>query len=109
MSLSAPKTSTRPGKASLQDPHPAREVRLSIRTSTEQKALLKRAAKSTGADLSQFVLEASLEQARKVVADESVLVLSSKDYERLCQALDEAPVANSALRQLLHAKRVWDE
>ncbi len=109
MSLATPTASTRRGKSPLQDPHPAREVRLSIRTSAEQKDLLKRAALSRGADLSQFVLEASLEQARKVVADESVLVLSSTDYEQLCQAMDETPEPNPALRQLLQAKRVWDE
>ena len=109
MSLSARNTPTRRGKAPLQDPQPSREVRLSIRTSVQQKELLRRAALSRGADLSQFVLEASLEQARKVVAAESVLVLSSTDYEQLCQALDALPQPNPALRQLLGGKRVWDE
>ena len=101
MSLSVSKTPTRRVKAPLQDSQPAREVRLSIRTSAEQKDLLKRAALSRGADLSQFVLEASLDQARKVVADESVLVLSSTDYAQLCQAMDETPEPNPSLRQLL--------
>ncbi len=87
----------------------AKEVRLSIRTNPEQKELLRRAALSRNTDLSQFVLEASLASAQRVVADEAVLVLSGTDYRQLARAMDEAPTPNSALRGLLGKKRVWDE
>lgn len=86
-----------------------RELRLSIRTSAEQKELLKRAAQARGTDLSAFVLQASLEQARQALAQESVVVLSPSDYQQLCQALDEPATPNLALRALMNRKRVWDE
>ncbi|MBW3636158.1 MAG: DUF1778 domain-containing protein [Armatimonadetes bacterium] len=84
-------------------------MRLSIRTSAEQKELLRRAALSRNTDLSQFVLEASLASAQRVVADEAVLVLSSADYLKLAHAMDETTAPNPALRALLEKKRVWDE
>ncbi len=89
--------------------HTSKEVRLSIRTNPEQKELLRRAALSRNTDLSQFVLEASLASAQRVVADETVLVLSSADYLELARVMDESPAPNSALRALLEKKRVWDE
>lgn len=85
------------------------EVRLSIRTSAEQKELLKRAALARNTDLSQFVLEASLGEAKRLVAEESTLVLSPADYEQLYHAMDEVPASNPALCTLLSQKRVWDD
>lgn len=87
----------------------ARESRLSIRASAEQKELLKRAARARNTDLSKFVLEASLGEAQRLVEQESVLVLAPESYLELCRALDEAPADNPALRELLQKKRVWDE
>ena len=113
MATRARKTTTRTKQTRVQKKAEAldapREMRLSIRTSAEQKELLKRAALSRGADLSSFVLQASLEQARQAVAEESVIVLSGADYEQMCRALDEPPVPNAALRALLNRKPVWDE
>lgn len=85
------------------------EVRLSIRTNASQKELLKRAALARNTDISQFVLEASLGEAKRLVSEESTLVLSPADYEQLCRAMDEAPAPNAALGTLLGQKRVWDE
>jgi uncharacterized protein (DUF1778 family) len=87
----------------------APEVRLSIRTNASQKELLKRAALARNTDLSQFVLEASLGEARRLVSEESTVLLSPADYEQLCRAMDEVPAPNPALRTLFSQKRVWDE
>lgn len=85
------------------------EVRLSIRTNASQKELLKRAALARNTDLSQFVLEASLGEAKRLVSEESTVVVSPAAYEQLCRAMDEVPTSNPALRTLLSQKRVWDE
>lgn len=90
-------------------PDAQREMRLSIRTSAEQKELLKRAALSRGTDLSGFVLQASLEQARQALADEAAIVLSASDYSKLCQALDEPAQPTEALKVLMRVKPVWNE
>ena len=87
----------------------ARETRLSIRANAAQKELLKRAARARNTDLSKFVLEASLGEAKRLIADESVLILSSADYQQLCSALDEPALPNAELQRLLGQKRVWDE
>ena len=91
------------------DEKASRESRLSIRTSAEQKELLRRAANARNTDISKFVLETSLSEARRLVAEESTVVLSPQDYLELCRAMDETPAPNSELRALLHKKRVWNE
>lgn len=87
----------------------ARESRLSIRTNAEQKELLRRAAKARNTDVSKFVLETSLGEARRLVAEESVIVLSPENYIELCRAMDEVPAHNPELAALLRKKRVWNE
>ncbi len=100
---------TRKKTPATQTKRAAPEVRLSIRTSAGQKELLKRAALARNTDLSQFVLEASLGEAKRLVKQESTVVLSPADYEQLCRAMDEVPAPSPALRELLSEKRVWDE
>jgi uncharacterized protein (DUF1778 family) len=102
-----PVTRPKPSPAPTKRANP--EVRLSIRTNASQKELLKRAALARNTDLSQFVLEASLGEAKRLVAQESTILLSPADYEQLCRAMDAPPASNPTLRDLLSQKRVWDE
>ena len=87
----------------------ARESRLSIRTNAEQKELLRRAAKARNTDVSKFVLETSLNEAKRLVAEESVIVLSPENYLEMCRAMDEVPAHNPELTALLGKKRVWND
>ncbi len=88
-----------------------KESRLHIRASSNQKALLSRAAQSRQVKVSQFVLQTSLEAAEKVVREQeaaSVIRVSAEHYDWLMKKLEEPPQENLALRQLLAAPPRWN-
>lgn len=80
-----------------------RQERIDLRTSTEVKTLITRAAVSDGLTVSAFLLKAAQERAKQVLAAEESIVLSSKDWQRFFDALDHAdcprPKLSSALQQ----------
>lgn len=85
-----------------------KEDRLSIRANSGQKSLLARAAKAQHMNISQFVLQASLREAEKVIEDETRIVVSTEEYEWLCKVLDEPAMPAPRLRAALKQKAVWD-
>ncbi len=68
-----------------------KEENLHIRASAEAKALLTEAARLQDQNLSQFVLNSSLTAARKVLAEQRLIVLSPEAYDAFVRQLDEAP------------------
>lgn len=88
---------------------PTPETRLSIRTSESQKAQLILAAEARHTTVSQFVLEASLSAAKRVLADESELTMSPRQYAWLSEQLDQEPRELPKLREAWSKKPVWDE
>ena len=93
-------------------PHSAtklhKEERLSIRANPNQKTVLARAAKARHMNVSQFVLQASLSEAERVLQEETRILVSAEEYERLCQIMDEAPVDAPRLRAALTQRPLWD-
>lgn len=87
---------------------PKPEERLSIRTDLHQKLTLKLAAERRNTTISQFVLEASLGEAERILEEERSVKVSKEDYEWLCRLMDEPPVDLPNLRAALQKKPVWD-
>lgn len=85
-----------------------KENRLSIRANPNQKTVLARAARARHMNLSQFVLQASLGEAERVIREETQILVSAEEYEQLCQVMDEAPVPAPRLQAALRQKTVWD-
>jgi uncharacterized protein (DUF1778 family) len=86
------------------------EIRLSIRTSRTQKALLARAASASHMNVSQFVLGASLREAEHVVDAETRITVSAEEYDWLIKLMDGATPSTPKprLREALDQKPVWD-
>jgi uncharacterized protein (DUF1778 family) len=84
------------------------EERLSIRANADQKSVLRRAADARHTTMSQFVLEASLNEASRILAEESVLKVSAEEYEWLCKLMDDPPRELPKLKELANRKPVWD-
>lgn len=84
-----------------------REKTINLRATPAQKALIERAAESTGQTRTAFVLDASLQRAEAVLADRTRFALSAAQMERFNHAL-EAPLPHpSALKKLLSRKPRW--
>lgn len=88
---------------------PVKENRLSIRANADQKRALARAAKARHMNLSQFVLQASLQEAARVIHEESELKVSAEEYAWLCGLLDAPPAAAPRLRAALAQKPAWEK
>lgn len=79
---------------------PQKESRLSIRASEREKALLIQAARARHVNISQFVLQASLEAAHAALVEETQFRLPPEQWEAFCQRLEEPAKVIPALREL---------
>ncbi len=83
----------------------ARTARVEARLSPEVLAIVKRAAEIQGRSLSDFVVSAAQEAARRTVEDLQVLRLAVEDQQTLAAALLNPPEPNDALRRAAAAHR----
>ena len=77
-----------------------KESRLSIRATEPEKAILAHAARVRRTNVSQFVLQASLDAAHTVLVDQTEFRLPQKQWEEFCQRIDEEPKVIPALQKL---------
>ena len=95
----AKKSSTSSGK----------ESRLSIRIDPSRKAVIARAAKQYGANLSDFVVENAFQLATELLADEGTIGLSKKQIAHIFEVLDHPPAKSvAAVRKLLTERSILD-
>jgi uncharacterized protein (DUF1778 family) len=84
-----------------------KEKRLSIRTTEPEKAILIQAAQAQRTNVSQFVLQVSLEAARTILEDQTEFRLPPDQWEAFCQRLDEPPKVIPALRQMFSEEELF--
>jgi uncharacterized protein (DUF1778 family) len=75
--------------------------RITARVPQEVQDTLQKAADLQGATLNQFVVQAALNEARRVVERERLIELSGGDAAFLLKLLDEPPAPNARLAQAL--------
>lgn len=85
---------------SQNDTTPQKETRLSIRASEPEKVILAQAARARHLNISQFVLQASLDAAHAVLVDQSEFHLPPEQWQAFCERLDEPARVIPALRDL---------
>lgn len=79
----------------------ARNSRLEVRASSDERALIDRAVAATGSDLTTFVLTHTTEAAERVLADRDQFVLTD-DQATAWEALNDRPARDlPSLRGLL--------
>ncbi len=77
--------------------------RMNLRVSPEQKATLVRAAALRHTDLTDFVLQPALREAKTVIAEAERIVLSERDSVAVLRMLENPPVPNAKLRKAIAA------
>lgn len=65
--------------------------RLTTRITEHVQAKLQMAAELTGATLNQFVVQAALEKAEKIIESESTIFLSRRESLRLLELIENPP------------------
>ena len=77
--------------------------RMNLRIRPEQKAMLLRAAALKNTDLTDFVIQNALREAKVVIKDAERLVLSKRDSLLVLKLLENPPAANARLRAAISA------
>jgi uncharacterized protein (DUF1778 family) len=80
-------------------------ARLEARLPSDVHAILKRAAEIQGRTLTDFVVAAAHEAAKRAIEDAELLRLSAEDQARLAKALLKPPAPSSALRRAFRHRR----
>lgn len=86
---------------------PAASERIDLRASVETKALIARAAATTGMSLSAFLLTAAAERAQAVLRETDSLTLTAQDWQAFVAALDDLDRPRPKLQAAMHAYRTW--
>ena len=80
-------------------------ARLETRISGELMDVLRRAAELQDRTLTDFVVGAAQDAARKVIAEASMVQLSLADQQRFAAALIDPPKPNAALKRAFARRR----
>ncbi|MBO0722558.1 MAG: DUF1778 domain-containing protein [Blastocatellia bacterium] len=99
-----PKKAVKPQK-----PQKSKESRLAIRTSAQVKKILVQAARVRQTNVSQFVLQASLDAAHAVLADQTEFRLTPGQWKAFCERLDAPARVIPALRDLFSEAKGLNE
>lgn len=85
--------------------------RITARVPMAVQETLEMAASLTGATLNQFVVQAALREAERIIEHERVIRLATRDTEAFLAALDNPLPPNAALKAALesHAARRHDQ
>jgi uncharacterized protein (DUF1778 family) len=77
--------------------------RMNLRVRPEQKATLMRAAALKNTDLTDFVLQLALREAKAVIEESERIVLSERDSLMVLNLLENPPAPNAKLRAAIAA------
>jgi uncharacterized protein (DUF1778 family) len=75
--------------------------RLTTRITDHVQDKLQMAADLVGATMNQFVVQAALEKADKVIESESTVILTRRESLRLLELIENPPPKNAKLKKLM--------
>lgn len=81
----------------------AKNERITARISEDVKQLLTKAAELSGATLNQFLVQAALEKAQRMIEQENIIRLSQRNSEWFFNLLDNPPKPNAKLLKAVAA------
>jgi len=83
--------------------------RMNLRVRPEQKATLVRAAALRNTDLTDFVLQPALREAKRVIEEAERITLSERDSLMVLKLFEKPPAPNARLRKALASYRRRNE
>ena len=94
----------------MQTIHAISEVKISplnIRIRADQRRLIEQAAQALDKTVSDFVREAALREANQTLLDQVIFQLNPVAWQQFNEALNQPPVSNPRLQDLLQRKPIW--
>lgn len=83
------------------------DARITARIPLHVRETLQRAAELSGATLNQFVVQASLKEAHRVLEDEHVIILSQQDADKVFSLIENPPAPNARLKVAAERHKVF--
>ncbi len=83
--------------------------RIDLRTSSEIKELIVRAASTAGLSVSAFLLGAAQERAKEILAETETITLSARDWNAFAKALDNTEKPRPKLAAAMKRHRDWQQ
>ncbi len=85
----------------------ARSARLGLRATTEQEAVLRRAAQVAHKSLTDYILDSACRAAEQTLLDQRLFMVSGNQYQALMDLLDEPVQENEGLANLFSRSAPW--
>ncbi len=76
-------------------------ARINLRTSTEAKIVIERAASLMGTTISSFMLQNAYEAARRIISENDTLFLTQRDFDAFTASMQKPAKPKAALRKLM--------
>jgi len=95
-------------KTAVAESNRLREENINLRVSRRQKALIDSAADALGRNRSDFMLDVVCREAESVLLDRCYFNLGEEAFKQFTAMLDNPPVDNPKLAELLSRKPVWE-
>jgi uncharacterized protein (DUF1778 family) len=89
--------------------HALADSRIAVRLTSEQDALIRRAAEAEGTDLTNFTVTATLVHARDVLADWRLFALDDAAWTQFLAMLDRPVSAKPQLEKLFAEPSMFDD
>jgi uncharacterized protein (DUF1778 family) len=86
-----------------------RSRRLNLRTSSQQEALMRRAAQELGENLTDFIIRSACSEAEQTLADQRRFSLDADQWNAFVEALDRPTQRRPRLRQLFAEPSVLEK
>jgi len=84
-----------------------RDTAITLRARAEQRDLIDYAARLTGKNRSDFMLDAACDKAQAVLLDQVFFNLDAEKYRRFTKLLDAPPAGDAGLKRLKAVKAPW--
>lgn len=86
-----------------------RDATINLRLSERVKNLIDAAAAAIGKTRTEFVIESAKQHAIDVLLDQRLFELLPAQWDAFSQALDNPPLPNEALKQMMARRPPWEE
>jgi len=87
----------------------SRTARFGFRATQQQEALLRKAAKITGRNITQFVLTSACEAAENALCDQKIFFADDESFQAFQDILERPAQIKPKLRELMKSRASWEK
>lgn len=85
-----------------------KDSRIAVRLSSDQDALIRRAAEVEGTSITEFTVDAAVTHAREVLIDRRLFMLSDATWTEFLVVLDRPVVHKPTLEKLFASESIFE-